>query len=585
MNLKKWFVKNSKKDFREFAKKHNISPVIAKLLINRDIEDEDVESFLNPTFENSCHDPFLMKDMDKAVDMIIKAIDDFSHIRIVGDYDQDGNSATMTLLDGLMLFTDNLSYAIPNRVDDGYGISKAMVDCAKEENVDLIITCDNGISAFDAIEYAKSLGMKIIVTDHHQTIKDEEKGEILPMADAVVNPQRSDCKYPFKSLCGAGVAFKVIQGLYEKLDGDKEYLMDLLEYVAMGTVCDVVDLLDENRFFVVEGLKRLNETQNYGIKSLVKETGLKTEINTYALGFIIGPTINASGRLSDASKAIELFLEENIDIIEEHAKELVSLNTERKEMTEKGYEKIVDSIYIEKQEDRNILVLKDESIHESIAGIIAGRVKEKYNRPTLVFTKSKTEGVLKGSGRSIDGYDMYEKLAEVRDLFVSFGGHPMAAGMSIKEENFLKLREELNKRDNLTKEDLIPRIYMDSALYANKIDFDLIEDIDKLEPYGKGNSRPIFGDRNLIIEKIDILGKNQNVLKFNFNVRGRSVEGIMFNDIEDVIEKLKDKFGETDLKKSFLGLPNDNTVDIVYYPNINTFNGVSKLQLIIKDIR
>lgn len=570
----------------KLASKFDISPVIAKLLINRDIPDENINSFLNPNFENSCHNPFLMKDMKKAVDIIISAIDNNRHIRIIGDYDQDGNSATMTLLDGLMFFTDNLSYAIPHRVDDGYGISNSMVKKAKDENVDLIITCDNGISAFEAIDYAKKLGIDIIITDHHQTIKNDEDCEKLPNADAILNPQQKDCNYPFKSLCGAGVAFKLVQGLYETLDGDMDYLMDLLEYVAMGTVCDIVDLVDENRFFVIEGLKKINSTENYGLKSLIKETGLKTEVNSYALGFILGPTINASGRLDDASKAIELFLEENIDLVEDYAKELVDLNTERKDLTEKGYEKIDNSIFLEKQEDKNILVLKDESIHESIAGIIAGRIKEKYHKPTIVFTKSKIDGILKGSGRSIEDYDMYKKLSEKRDLFESFGGHPMAAGMSIKEEKFYELREYLNINSGLTEDDLIPKIHMDSKLFANKIDFDLIEDINSLEPFGKGNSRPIFGDKNLIVKKMDILGKNKNVLKLKLLVRGKEIEGILFNDIDSILEQLKEKFGINEYNNLFLGMPlEDNLVDIVYYPNINTFNNISRLQLVIKDIR
>ncbi len=581
--MNKWFLKGSKRNYKEVSQKFNINPIIAKLLINRNIENSGIEQFLNPTFENSVHDPFLMRDMDKAVDILIEAIDKYEHIRVVGDYDQDGNSATMTLLDGIMIYNENISYAIPHRVDDGYGISKRIVDKAVEDKVDLIITCDNGITAFEVLEYAKEKGLKVIVTDHHQ-VKNENGVDELPKADAVLNPNRQDCKYPFKKLCGAGVAFKLIQGLYEKLDEDREYLLDLLEYVAMGTVCDIVDLVDENRYLVIEGLKRINNTENYGLQCLVKESGLKTEVNTYALGFIIGPCINAAGRLESASLAIELFLEENMTKVEEIARKLVSLNQERRKLTEEGLEKVLKTVERENLSQNNVIVVKEKSIHESLAGIIAGKVKEKYYKPTIVFTASGEEGLLKGSGRSIEEYNMFEEVNNFNNMLNSFGGHPMAAGLSIKENLFEKFSSELNKSARLTEEDLTPKIYLDFQLYANDLTFDIIDEINSLEPYGKGNSRPVFGEKGVVINKVDIIGKNKNVFKFKFNIRNRLMEGIYFGDIPNMWNYLENKFKD-DFKKSQIGIENKNMLDIVYCPDINEFNGKKNIQLVIKDIR
>ncbi|MFY9284854.1 MAG: single-stranded-DNA-specific exonuclease RecJ [Miniphocaeibacter sp.] len=580
--MSKWFIKGNKVDYRLISKKYDINPIIAKLLVNRHIDEKDMYKFLHPSYENSVHNPFLMKDMEKAVNILIDSINNYEHIRIVGDYDQDGNSATMTLIDGIMIYNENISYAIPHRVEDGYGISKRIVDDAVDDNVDLIITCDNGITSFEVVEYAKSKGLKVIVTDHHQ-VKNENGVDILPMADAVLNPNRQDCSYPFKKLCGAGVAFKLIQALYDKLDGDREYTLDLLEYVAMGTVCDVVDLVDENRYFVIEGLKRINNTENYGLKCLIEETGLKTEVNTYALGFIIGPCINAAGRLDSATLGIELFLEENMLKIEEIAKKLVSLNNERKKLTEEGLEKVENIIIEENLNKNNILIVKETSIHESIAGIIAGRIKEKYYKPTIVFTSSNEEGILKGSGRSIDEYNMFEEINKYNNMLNSFGGHPMAAGLSIKEELFNEFSKLLNENNSLEEDDLTPKIYLDSQLYANELTFDIIDEINTLEPFGKGNSKPIFGDKNVKINKLDIIGKNKNVIKFQFDIRNRLMEGIYFGDVEDLLTYLENKFKNNN--KANTNNYTNEFVDIVYYPNINEFNGKKNIQLVIKEVR
>lgn len=578
---KKWFVKNLNQDQFQ-ALKIQWGSVLARILSNRNIK--DIEKFLYPTANNSLHDPFLMKDIDKAVDILIESIDEDKHIRIIGDYDQDGNSSIMTLLDGLGYFTKKLSYDIPGRLEDGYGVSKRLIDIAIQEGAEVIITCDNGIAAHEPIKYAKDKGLTVIITDHHQVLQKDGKDSV-PEADAVINPQQSDCSYPFSELCGAGVAFKLMQALFETLGGDMNYLMELLEYVCMGTICDVVDLVDENRFFVTEGLKKLNHTQNYGIQCLKKETSLKTDFTVYAIGFIIGPCINATGRLDTAKRGVQLLYEENMQDVEKYAKELVALNNLRKEMTVKGFEKTVAIIEEKKYFKQDIIIVVEETIHESIAGIIAGRIKEKYHKPCLVLTRSSKSNILKGSGRSIEEYDMFENFSKAKDLLVRFGGHAMACGLSIDREYVEEFRQRVNELSSLSEEDFIEKIHMDSTLYISEICFEIIEDLQKLEPFGKGNSRPLFGDKNILLKQCALIGKNQHVLKMTLHSRGKDVEAILFQNVPETVEYLKQKFGEQELKKSFLGMKNTNVIDICYYPTINEFQGKKNIQLTIKDLR
>ncbi|MDU7926840.1 MAG: DHHA1 domain-containing protein, partial [Finegoldia magna] len=372
-------------------------------------------------------------------------------------------------------FTDKLSYDIPNRMTDGYGISFNILDKCIEDNIDLIITCDNGISAIEQCDYAKQNGLKIIVTDHHQTIKHDGK-EIIPNADAVINPQQQSCKYPFKSLCGAGVCYKLIQAINVKKGYGMLECENLLQYVAMGTVCDIVDLKDENRYFVTKGLEEINNTDNYGLKCLIDMTGIRNGVNVYSLGFIIGPCINAAGRLDTAKLGVELFRDENMDNVEAYAKILVDLNEKRKKLTEEGFNKAVEIIESTGLINDDILICNVEGIHESVCGIIAGRIKEKYNKPTLILTKSANENILKGSGRSISEYDIFKEFDEFREMFVSFGGHPMACGLSIEEDKLDEFRTKVNKNSRLTEEDFVKKILIDSSFYADKIDFDLIEE-------------------------------------------------------------------------------------------------------------
>ena len=580
--MNKWLINNRGNNFSEVSQRNNIHPLIAKILLNRNIT--DFQTFLNPIAENSYHDPFLMKDMDKAVDIIINAIENDQNIRIVGDYDQDGNSSTMTLLDGLGYFTDKLSYDIPNRMTDGYGISFAIIDKCIEDNIDLIITCDNGISAISQCEYAKQNGLKIIVTDHHQTIKHDGK-EIIPNADAVINPQQQSCKYPFKSLCGAGVCYKLIQAINVKKGYGMLECENLLQYVAMGTVCDIVDLKDENRYFVTKGLQEINNTDNYGLKCLIEMTGIRNGVNVYSLGFIIGPCINAAGRLDTAKLGVELFRDENMDNVEAYAKILVDLNEKRKKLTEEGFNKAVEIIENTGLINDDILICNVEGIHESVCGIIAGRIKEKYNKPTLILTKSENYNILKGSGRSISEYDIFKEFDEFREMFVSFGGHPMACGLSIEEDKLDEFRTKVNQNSRLTEEDFVKKILIDSSFYVDKIDFDLIEEIERLRPFGKDNPRPILGDRDLEIIFAKMIGKNKNVLKLKLLKNNKTIDAILFSEAIDKYNYLLEKFGENVMSQLENNIACNANIDIIYYPEINDFNNVKNIQLNLIDLR
>ena len=536
-----------------------------------------VDSFINPTLEK-LHDPFLLKDMEKAIDLIIETMENGESIRIFGDYDQDGISSTMTLLDGLLYFYDDISYDIPDRVIDGYGISDRMIDRAIEANVSLVITCDNGISAIDQVKRLKEKGIKVIVTDHHQVSKKED-GEwveqILPQADCVINPKRLDNTYPFDDLCGAGVAFKLIQALYQRLDGDMEYLYGLLEYVAMGTVCDVVSLTDENRIFVREGLKRINNTEKLAIKALVEENSWNREVSAYTLGFIIGPCMNATGRLSTAKLAIDMLMEDDIEKIRTYAKKLVSLNTERKELTNIGLEKTLEIIKDKKYYNDDIIIVDVENIEESICGIIAGRIKEKFNKPTIIMTESSQNEILKGSGRSIEAYNIYKEVFEIKDILESFGGHPMACGLSIRSDKVEEFRQKLNDKSKLKKDDFVNIINIDAQIPLDKLSLEFAESLQRLEPFGKDNPKAKFADKNLFIKNINMIGKNNNTMKMILNKNGRDIEAIKFNAQKDY-KYLSDKF-----KTNIIG----NRIDAVFYPDINEFNGRRNLQVKLIDIR
>ena len=587
--MKKWMIKNKKADLEKISEKYNIEKLIARILVNRELDENEIDSFINPDIEN-LYDPLLMKDMSLSIDLIVDSIENNQKIRIVGDYDQDGISSTVVLMKAFKILEENIGkrieidYEIPDRVIDGYGINNRIVEKAYSDNVDLIITCDNGISAVDPVSKAKDLGIKVIITDHHDV------PEKLPDADTIVNPKRMDCEYPFDLICGATVAFKLVQSLFMRLLNSEEALnklYNLLQFVAMATVCDVVDLIDENRIIVKKGLEIINSTDNIGLLSLIKESGIENkEIGAYHLGFVLGPCINATGRLGDVNSAIEMFLTDDESIASDRAKLLVSLNDKRKEMTENAIEQTTQIIENNNIAEDDIIVVYNPEIHESIAGIVAGRIKEKYYKPTFVLTKSKNLGIAKGSGRSIEEYDMFRELTKCKELLLQFGGHPMAAGLNLAEENIELLKNSLNKNSILTKDDLIEKIYIDAHLPIEGINILLPDRLQLLEPFGKGNRKPAFGDKDVKVSRIMILGKNYKIIKMNLvKNNNRLCEAIYFGDIEQFTDYLNNKFGEEQLERAFNGLVNDISLDLIYYPSINEYMGNRNLQIVISDYR
>ena len=585
----RWFIKNRKADYKSMSLKYGISELMSKLIINRDIfEDEIIKSYVTPEF-NKLHNPREMKDLELAVNILKEKIITNKKIRIIGDYDVDGVISVYMLYTALKKCNANVDYEIPDRIKDGYGINEKIIKEAKDDGVDTILTCDNGISAIDQIKYAKELGLTVIVTDHHDIpfVEDENNKKIFLQsdADAILNPKQKDCNYKFKSLCGAGVAFKLIEVLYEEVNIDKEECYKLIEFLAIATVCDVVDLIDENRIFVKKGLEKINNTTNLGLGELIRENEIQDKtISVYHLGFIIGPCINASGRLDNAKKGLRLLLADEEDEAVHLAKELVKLNAERKDMTMKGVEDAIEIIEGTEIINDKVLVVYLPDIHESLAGIIAGRIRERYNAPTLIITKG--EEFAKGSGRSIEEYNMFEKLLECKELLEKFGGHPMAAGLSIKEENIDKLREKLNENSMLKDEDLIKKIKIDCVLPLDQINFRVIEDLEKLEPFGKGNEKALFGIKDVNVIKAQILGKNRNVLKLKLKSNSDKIfDGIYFGNIEEFEQTVCDKYNSEELSKLYDGIFNDVKLDFVFYPNINEYNGNVSIQIVIQNYR
>lgn len=587
--MKKWFIKNKKADYKKMSQKFGISEIICKLLVNRDIiEDDLINSFVNSDFQN-LHNPRNMKDIQKAVEIIKSKIKSKKKIRIIGDYDVDGVISSYVLYQALKKCGADIDYEIPDRIKDGYGININIIEKSKKEGIDTIITCDNGISAIEPIKYAKELDMTVIVTDHHDIpfVEDEEGNRtfIRSEADAIVNPKQKECEYKFKSLCGAGVAFKLIQVLFEEMEINKEECYKLIEFVAIATVCDVVDLLDENRIFVKYGLEMINNTNNIGLKALIKETGIENKkISAYYLGFIIGPCINASGRLDNAKKGLKLLITDNIEEANMLAKELFELNQERKDMTLRGVEKAIELVETTHIKKDKIFVIYIPDVHESLAGIVAGRIRERYNAPTIILTQS--EDGAKGSGRSIESYNMFEELLKCKDLLSKFGGHPMAAGLSLEVDNVEPLRKRLNEITELTEEDLIPKINLDMQLPLDYINYNLIYDLEKLEPFGKGNNKPLFGEKNIKVLKGNILGQNKNVLKLKLlSKNGNYIDGIYFGDIEEFEKIVIEKYGVDELEKLYQGSNNDIHLDIAFNPGINQYMGNTSIQLIIENFR
>ena len=580
-------VRNVRFDTDKFAQAMGISNIVAKLLVNRGIYNLDnAKSFLNSSI-NDLYEPGNMLGMTGAVELMKNSIKSGEKILIVGDYDVDGVISTYVLYRAISNCGGNVSFHIPDRIKEGYGINESIIRKASEGNIDIIITCDNGIAAIEQVKLAKELGIKVIITDHHDVPfvdEDDKIVYVVPEADYVINPKQENCKYEFDKICGAGVAYKFIQCLYREFNISKEELYDLLQYVAIATVCDVVDLVSENRIIVKEGLKRINNTSNIGLKALFKETGLEgNAITVYSLGFIIGPCVNASGRLEQAEWALKLLLTKDEGLASELAKKLNDLNKERQELTQAGLEEAIRIIEENDMTKDKVIVIYLEDVHESISGIIAGRIRERYNLPTIILTKA--HEVAKGSGRSIEEYNMFEELLKCKELLGNFGGHPMAAGMSIPIENINTFRKKLNEVTTLTNEDIIPKVSIDMGLTLNNINYELIEEISLLEPYGKGNSKPSFGMKKLKVVEAKVLGKNKNVLKLKLSDGRLYIEGIYFGDIEGFENAIKDELGESEYNKVFNGLQNNLYLDLICIPEVNEFNGNKKVQLVISNYR
>ena len=568
----KWFVAMKKADFNGIAEKYQISPIIARLMRNRDvIGDEAIDFYLNGTVED-LYDGLLMKDMDRAVDILKEKIEEGKKIRVIGDYDIDGVNATYILQQGLAGLGADVDTDIPDRIKDGYGLNQMLIDRALEDDVDTIITCDNGIAAMNEIAYGKENGMTIVVTDHHEVPYLEENGEkkyLLPPADAVVDPHRADCEYPFKGLCGAAVAYKLVEVLYRvsgKSEQEVEHLQErLMENVAIATIGDVMDLVGENRVFVKKGLELLKTTKNEGLHALMQCTGVDTaNLNTYHIGFVIGPCINAGGRLDTAKRALELLNASNRREAVTLAADLKELNDSRKEMTEEGVEEAVRQIESSSWKDDQVLVVYLPECHESIAGIIAGRIKERYYRPTFVLTKGET-GV-KGSGRSIEAYDMFAEMSRCRELFTKFGGHKLAAGLSLEEEKVEVFRKRINELADLTEEDLQMKVSIDMRLPFPYINEELIHELKILEPFGKGNGKPLFAESKLRVIQPRIFGKNRNVLKCRLeDQQGNQMEAVYLGEVEDCLRQMEKK----------------QIMSFTYYPSINEYMGRRTIQLTI----
>lgn len=581
-----WRLKVTNCKIDELVKKANVSKTVAKVLANRGIKNiEEVKQFINPKLEY-LHDPFLMKDMDKATDMILDAIEDEKKIVIYGDYDADGVTSTFILYKALKDLEANVEYYIPDRETEGYGMSSERIKILKDEGADVILTCDNGISAIKEIEFAKSIGLRVVITDHHELPFNECNGEkqyIIPNADAIVNPKQSDCKYPFKLLCGAGIAFKFVQALYSKIGIEEEKAYKFIEFAGIGTICDVVDLIGENRIIAKNSLKMMEKTNNIGLAALIDVLGIKDKtIKSYHVGFMIGPCINATGRLDTATLSVKLLLSKDANEALKLANLLNELNKKRQDMTIKNVEDITEFIKKSDLKKDKVLVVYKKDVHESIAGIVAGKIREKFNVPTIVITKGKE--MPKGSGRSIEEYNLFEELIKCKNLMCKFGGHPMAAGLSIEEENILKLRKKLNENCTLTNKDIIPKIKIDRRIPISQVNPKFIEEIENLEPFGKGNPTPLFAEKNIEICDIKILGKAKNTLKLSCTMENKSkIEGICFNMVEDFKDMLKKQYGNN--YEKILINPKGLKLDLIFSPGFNEFNGVKKEQLRIKDFR
>ena len=591
--MEKWMMAAKKADFNQIGQTYHVSPILARIMVNRGLKtDEEFRKYLYGSLDD-LHDPKMMKDMVKGVRLLTEFIRKKEEICIASDFDVDGVFSGYILWQGICSAGGKAYVEAPDRVCEGYGLNERIVREAHERGAKCSLTCDTGIAALDAITLAKTLGMTVIVTDHHEVIYRSEMDENgkeqrifqLPCADAVIDPKQEDCPYPFKGLCGAGVAYKLIELLYEKFDIQKDRLYELIPFAAIATVADVMDLVDENRILVKQGLKRLVDTKHLGLQAVIRHSGLnKDYISAYHIGFVIGPCFNAAGRLDSADMAIRLLQTDNVEEAERLAAELVELNQSRKEMTVLGYERAVAMIEAQHLNQDPVMILCLEGCHESLVGIIAGRLKEKYHRPVIVGVE--TESGIKASGRSIEASPMYEKLNAFRELFERFGGHAMAAGMTFKKDNLPILRSVLNQNCGLTEENLTPVIHIDVPMPIDYVSESFILELELLEPFGKANTKPIFAERHFQVLRATVIGKNRNVLKMQVrNDTGIRMEALYFGDIDRFDAYVEEQYGIENKKRMYAGVSNPVDLAFTYYPSVNEYMGRRTLQIIVQNFQ
>lgn len=583
--MSKWMIRRNKTNINQLAKSANISNISATILTNRNISNpNDIINFLNSNLINM-HDTMLMKDIKKGIEFIVEAIKKNKKIAIYGDYDADGIMSTVILYKALTRCRANVIYYIPDRETEGYGMNIESIHKLYNLNVDVILACDNGIAAIEEIEETKKWGIDVVVIDHHDVRLDDESKQLLPNAYAVIDPKRLDCPYPFKKMCAGGISYKFVIELYKYMNISTDECQSFIKYAAIATICDIVDLIDENRIIVTEGLRLLNNTDDIGLKALIEETQLVDKnIGVYQIGFIIGPCINATGRLELATTAVKLFTTNSKSEAHELAVKLVWLNDSRKSMTLKAVEKAIDTIEKGNLKEDKVLVVYDEDIHESIAGIVAGKIKERFYLPTIVLTKG--EKMAKGSARSIEEYNIFEELCKCSDLLDRFGGHPMAAGMSLKYENIDILRKRLNNICTLNENDIIPKLRIDAQLPLDDISFELVEEINKLSPFGKGNETPLFAEKNIQIYKINLIGKDKKIIKMQcLSNRGNLIPAISFDGYDNFKQMIIQNYDEKTFNNIVANKNFDLVLDIAYTISINEFKGTKTLQMLIKDFR
>lgn len=586
--MEKWFIANKKADFDAIGKHFGISPILARIITNRGIIGEkNIHEYLFGTI-NNLYSPYLMKDMEKGINILVNGINENKKIRVVQDYDVDGCMSGYILVTALKRCGADADYDVPDRKSEGYGINERIIRNAKADGVDILLTCDNGIAAINEVKLAKQLGLTVIVSDHHEVqYEHTENGlnYIIPEADAVIDIKRPDCDYPFKQLCGAGIAYKIAECLYEKFGIAKGELYKLMQFAAVATVCDIVDLTGENRIITREGMKILDKTENFGMRALLDRCLKPGEkISVGRIGFFIGPVINAGGRMSTSILAMRLFFSKSRDEAENILDELITYNNERKKATEDAVGKIVSELG-DDAENSNVIIKYIPDCHESVAGIAAGRVKDIYHRPVIVLTDSSDENSIKGSARSVEGFDIFERIMTCRDLLSRFGGHPMAAGLTLEKKNFDEFVRRMNEPGWPEGADKFKRIVIDAAVPFSKINSNLVNETALIEPCGKANTKPVFAAKNVSIRRAMILGKNKNVLKLYLDDGTTELEAIWFGDVDKVVDNIKAKYGDKQVSNMFAGKENDVYTDVIYVPKINKYNGFERIQLDITSFR